>query len=196
MRRVVALATAGSFYLASSVAHAAEVAEKTLPPQIDFANPLTKSQVVWLFIIFFALYLLLDRWALPQVSEVLDARAKRIGTDLDAARSAKAQADTAVAELIAATKKAQAEAQAQVASAVDAAKAEAAAQALVANVRLETQLAQAEMRIDAARAASVGALKEVAMTTTADVVSRLIGFAPEHSVVENAVGRALAARAA
>ena len=165
-------------------------------PQLDFANPLTVAQVVWLAIIFFALYLLLDRWALPQVSVVLKDRAARIEGDLEAARTAKANADAAVAELTAATRKAQAEAQAAVTGAVDAANAEAAARAVTTNARLDTLLADAEKRIDAARAASVGALHSVAVTTTTDVVARLTGFAPDAAVIENAVGRALAARAA
>ncbi len=195
MRRLKALLTAGTVLLLTSAAYAAE-AEKSLPPQIDFGNPLTKSQVVWLFIIFLALYLLLERWALPQVGEVLEARAARIAADLDAARAAKQQSDTAVDELTTATKKAQAEAQAQIAGAVDTAKAEATRAGMAANARLEQQLAEAEIRIDAAKAASVGALRDVARVTTADVVQRLAGFAPDSSIVDNAVDRALAARAA
>lgn len=196
MRRLAALMTAGSALLLSSAVYAAEVAEKKLPPQIDFANPLTKSQVVWLGIIFLALYLLLDHWALPQVGGVLEARASRIEADLDAARAAKASADAAVAEFTAVTRKAQADAMAEVTGAVEAAKAEAAAQAAIANQRLEQQLADAEKRIEAAKAASVGALHEVAIATTTDVVTRLAGFAPDASVIEHAVGRALTARAA
>jgi len=172
----------------------AQAAEKGMP-QLNFANPLTLAQVVWLAIIFFTLYLLLDRWALPKVSSVLEMRASKIAADLDAAKDAKTHADAAVAELVAATKKAQAEAQASVSTAVDAAKAQAAAQAAEANTRLEAQLADAEARINAARAASVGALHDVALTTTAELVGRLCGFAPEQATVEHAVGRALAARA-
>jgi F-type H+-transporting ATPase subunit b len=173
----------------------ADAAEKGMP-QLNFANPLTLAQVVWLAIIFFALYLLLDRWALPKVSDVLEMRASKIAADLDAAKEAKTHADAAVAELVAATKKAQAEAQASVSSAVDAAKAAAAAEAAIANTKLEAQLADAEARINAARAASVGALHDVALTTTAELVGRLCGFAPEPATVEHAVGRALTARAA
>lgn len=165
-------------------------------PQLDFANPLTVAQVVWLAIIFFALYLLLDLWALPQVSVVLKDRAARIEADLEAARIAKSNADLAVAELTAATRKAQAEAQAAVTAAVDAATAEATTQSATANARLDALLAEAEKRIDAARAASVGALQAVAITATTDVVTRLTGLAPDASVIENAVGRALSARAA
>lgn len=188
--RPLALAAAGT--VLTSAAHAAEKGM----PQLDFANPLTIAQVVWLAIIFFALYLLLDRWGLPKVDQVLVARAARIQGDLDAARAAKSHADTAVAELTAATRKAQAEAQAEVAGAVDAAKTRAASQAVTANARLDTLLTDAEKRIDAARAASVGALHEVAMTTATEMVARLTGSHPDAGVIENAVGRALAARAA
>ena len=38
-------------------------------PQLDFANPLTTSQVVWGAIIFVVLYILLSRIALPKVGD-------------------------------------------------------------------------------------------------------------------------------
>ena len=68
-------------------------------PQLDFSNPLTIAQVVWMAIIFGLLYYILARYALPQVAEVLEGRASRIAVDLDSARAAKAQADAAVAEI-------------------------------------------------------------------------------------------------
>ena len=192
MRGLARFAQAG-FLLFSSAAMAEE---KKGMPQLDFANPLTIGQVVWLAIIFFTLYLLLSRWALPQVGAVLEARAARIAGDLDAAKSAKAKADAAVAELMAATKKAHAEAQASVSAAVDAAKAVAAKQSASANEKLDAQLAAAEQRIAAARASAMGALRDVAMTTTTDVVTRLTGAAVAQQSIEQAVDRALAARAA
>ncbi|MDR3523671.1 MAG: F0F1 ATP synthase subunit B' [Acetobacteraceae bacterium] len=192
MRGLATLVQAGFLLLPSAVM----AEEKKGMPQLDFANPLTLSQVVWLAIIFFTLYLLLSRWALPQVGAVLEARASRIAGDLDAAKSAKAKADAAVAELKAATAKAHAEAQASVSTAVDAAKAEAAVQATAANAQLDAQLAAAEQRIAAARAAAMGALRDVALTTTVDVVARLTGAAVSQQNIEQAVDRALAARAA
>src|SRR5579863_5172240 len=105
-------------------------------PQIDFANPLTTSQVVWGALIFIVLYVLLSRWALPEVGSVLQERATAIATDLDAARGAKEQADKAVDELTRATREAHAGAQAEIAQAVAAAKAIADAQAAEINARL------------------------------------------------------------
>jgi|GEM_PF-77308 len=163
-------------------------------PQLDFANPLTISQVVWLAIIFLTLYLLLSRWALPQVGAVLEMRANRIQADLEAAQAAKAQADAAVSELTAATREAQATAQAEIAGAVATAKDAASAQAATLNARLEAQLADAEQRINAARTSAMGALRSVATDTASAVVSRLIGTVPAADAVERAVDGALATR--
>ena len=146
--------------------------------------------------IFLALYLLLSGWALPQVAQVLETRAARIRTDLDAALAAKTAANAAVAELTVATAKARAEAQVAINSAVDAAKAEAAAMAAAANDRLAAQLAEAEARIAAGRTAAFAALRDVAGTATTDVVTRLAGFAPDGQVINAAVDHALTARAA
>ncbi len=194
MRPLATIAGIGTALLTSS-AFAAEEAKKGMP-QLDFSNPLTISQVVWLAIIFFALYLLLSRWALPQVAEVLDKRAAAIAADLDAARGAKAQADAAVAELTDATRAAQATARTQVADAVEAAKKGLIAQAAEFDARLNAQLAEADRRISAARAASVGALRQVAIDTTNDVVARLTGAAADAQAVGTAVDAALAARRA
>lgn len=164
-------------------------------PQLDFANPLTISQVVWMLLIFGVLYLLLSRWALPQVAEVLDARASSIAADLNTARAAKAEADSAATEISAASARASAEAQSRINAAVEQAKAEATEQARDANQRLDAQLAEAEQRIGAARAGAVGALRQVATETAGVVVSRLIGRQPDQAAVEAAVDHAIAARA-
>jgi len=163
-------------------------------PQLDFANPLTTAQVVWGAIIFLALYLLLSRWALPQASAVLKLRSDTIAGDLEAARHAMADADTAVAELTAATAKARAEAQAAVNQATEQARQAAAAQAAALNERLDAQLKDAEGRIDQARAAAMGALHQVASSTASAIVTRLTGRAPDPARLEAAIGTALAAR--
>ena len=71
-------------------------------PQLDFANPLTTSQVVWGAIIFAVLYVLASRFALPKVAAVLEERATHIAPTWRRA-GAKHKADAAVAELTAAT---------------------------------------------------------------------------------------------
>jgi F-type H+-transporting ATPase subunit b len=164
-------------------------------PQIDFANPLTTSQVVWAALIFGALYLLLSRWGLPRVAEVLDQRSVVIAADLEAARGAKANADAAVDQMTRAIREAHAGAQAEIAAAVAAAKAAADAQAAVLNARLDTQLAEAEQRIAQARTAALGALEEIAAATTDELVSRLTGPVIDRDTIARAVRAAFAARA-
>jgi F-type H+-transporting ATPase subunit b len=188
MRRLPAALALAAIAASPFTAHAAEGM-----PQLDFGNPLTISQVVWLAIVFVVLYVLLARWALPQVAHVLELRAATIGADLEAARAAKIEADWAVADFTTATREAQASAQASVAAATDAAKAEAAQQSAVLNERLDAQLAEAEQRIGAARASAVGALRQVATETASVVVARLTGHSPDAGIVDHEVGAVMAA---
>ena len=163
-------------------------------PQLDFANPLTLSQVVWLAIIFLAFYLLLRTTALPRVGKVLADRATRIGTDLQTARVAKEQADAQTAELAAGIRSARADAQARIGDAVAKAKAEAAERAHVDDERLNKQLVAAEARISESRNAAMGALRQVAAETATEVVRRLTGVTPPPGSVDGEVGGLLAAR--
>lgn len=158
-------------------------------PQLDFANPLMTSTLVWLFLIFGVLYFLLKTYALPRVATVLETRAERIRTDLDAAQAAQREGEAALAELRAATAAARAEAQATVAAAMAQAQAEASAQAEAINARLAAQVDQAEARVRAARDAAMGALREVAGTTAQAMLSRLGVPAPAGTVIA-AVDRA------
>ena len=187
---VAGTALAGAaLLLAAAPARAAEGM-----PQLDFGNPLLRAQVVWLVLIFLALYLLLSRWALPQVGAVLEKRAAAIATDLDAARHAKEQADHAVDELTRATREAHAGAQTEIAQAIAGAKAAADAQAAELNARLDAQIAAAEQRIAQARAEALGALEQVAIDTANVVVARLIGAPIDHALVPAAVAGVLATR--
>jgi F-type H+-transporting ATPase subunit b len=163
-------------------------------PQLDFATPLTTSQVVWGAIIFIVLYLLASRFALPQVASVLQERAGNIARDLENAQQAKAKSDQAAAEVAEATAKARADAQAAINAALDEAKAAAATQAATLNQRLEHQLADAEARIAEARASAMGALRQVATETAATVIARLTGAQPEQSRLDGAIAAALSAR--
>jgi len=164
-------------------------------PQLDFQNPLTIAQVVWMALIFGGLYLLLARWALPQVASVVDARAHRITADLDSARAAKLESDAAIAEITAAGRRANAEAQAAIGSAIAQAKAEALEQSRAADERLAGQLTEAERRIAEARNTAMGALRQVAQDTASAVVTRLTGHAPDPAAIETAVGAVMASRA-
>lgn len=163
-------------------------------PQLDFANPLTTSQVVWGAIIFAVLYIVLSRFALPRVAEVIEERAQHIAADLETARASKGRADEAATEVAAATARARAEAQASINAALDVAKQEASVRIAALNERLEKQLQEAETQIGAARASAMNALREVATETAATVIGRLTGAPADPQRLNGAVGAALAAR--
>jgi F-type H+-transporting ATPase subunit b len=163
-------------------------------PQLDFANPLTTSQVVWGAIIFAVMYVLLSRFGLPKVGEVIEARARHIAADLEAAQASKQRSDEAARQVAEATARARAEAQAAINAALDTAKQEASAHIAALNARLETQLREAEAQIDAARMSAMRALREVATETAATVIGRLTGAPADQARLDGAIGAALAAR--
>ncbi len=165
-------------------------------PQLNFSTPLTISQVVWGAIIFVVLYLLLSRQGLPLVASVLEERAGHIGRDLEGAREAKSRADAGLAEAAEATAKARAEAQAAISASLDEAKKAVAAQSETLNARLEARLQDAEAQIAQARAAAMGALRQVSTETAADVITRLTGAAPDTARLDSAIGSAMSARRA
>ncbi|SDB72319.1 F0F1 ATP synthase subunit B family protein [Belnapia rosea] len=162
-------------------------------PQLDFGNPWTIAQVVWMLIIFGALYYVMARYALPQVEGVLAARRARIEGDLETAQAAKQRADAAMAEHQAATARARAEAQAAINAATQKAQAEAATRAEALNAKLAAQIAAAETQIATARDNAMGALRQVATDTADALVTRLMGQSDSAGVAA-AVDRELAAR--
>ncbi len=148
-------------------------------PQMDFANPLTGAQVVWMAIIMLVLYFLMSRWALPQIGSVIDQRIAHITADLDTARQAKAKAEHTVAELNIAIRNAREQSQAAIADAVNAAKDRARAQSAELNARLDAQIGQAEADIKAAQGEAVAALGPVARDVTSSLLLRLTGETPD-----------------
>ena len=180
--------------LLPATAFAQEAAHHGMP-QLDFANPLTISQIVWLVIIFAALYVLLSSWALPKVGAVLDDRTARITRDLDTARASKAQADAAAADARQASRQAHEQAQTAINAAVAAAKQEAAAQAAELNAQLEVRLVASEAAIAQARRSAMASLHEIAATLATTIVERLTGHAPAPLSVQQALAAVPARRA-
>lgn len=162
-------------------------------PQLDFANPWTIAQVVWMLIIFGGLYLVMAQYALPQVEGVLAARRARIEGDLETAQAAKLRADAALSEHQAATAKARSEAQAAINAATQQANEEASSRSEALNAKLAAQIEAAEGQIAAARDAAMGALRQVATETADALVGKLIGKS-DTAAVGQAVDRELAAR--
>lgn len=183
--------TAGLTLSAAAAAPAA-FAEQTLP-QMDFRDPLTVDQVLWMVVIMVVLYVILSRWGLPQVGKVLAHREAVITGDLEAARAAKAQADDTVAALNRTMNNARNSAQAEIAQAVSAAKAKAREEAQAQQAALDAELEKSEAEIAAARQAALAAIKPVAAATATEILGRLTGKTPEQSALAPEIDSAYAA---
>lgn len=156
-------------------------------PQMNFANPLTFAQIVWMAVIMVILYFIMARWALPRLGGVLADRRKRITDDLETARQARSDADKAIADLNLAIRNAREEGQAEIAEAVSKAKEEARQEAETVNAELEAKLQRAESEIEAARQNAIESLGPVAEDVAGSLVERLTGQAPDRESVRRAL---------
>jgi F-type H+-transporting ATPase subunit b len=155
-------------------------------------NPETfGSQLVWLVLFFGVLYLLMSKFGLPRVSGIMEARRQRIEGDLGEAKRLKDQSDAAIAayEKALSDARARAQALANETRAQYAAEAERARKLL--DEELNARIAKAEQTIAATRAAAMANVQEIAVTTAAAIVERLIGSAPTRDQVARAVAESL-----
>ena len=185
-------ALTSALVLAPAMAPKLAMAGQTMP-QMDFHNPLTTSQVLWMVVILLVLYFVLSRWALPQIGKVLEHRAATIAADLDAARTAKAEADAAVAAMNKTMHDARNAAQAEITHAVEAAKEAARANALALQAKLDAQLEASEAQIAAAQAAALASIKPVAEDTAVEILARLTGQTPDRAALAPEIDAAYAA---
>ncbi len=149
------------------------------------------SQLLWLVVTFVLLYALMAKWALPQVSRVIEARQKRIADDFAEAERLKAQSDEAVA----AYEKALADARARALAIASQTRDKQAAEADSARKALEDQLnvklAEAEKTIATTKEAAMGNVRAIAEDAASAIVERLIGSAPSAQAVSSAVADVL-----
>ena len=66
-------------------------------PQLDFSTFL--PQIFWLFISLSFLYIVLSRYALPRVSDVIEERKDIIAQDIDSAKEYSVESEKAIEEL-------------------------------------------------------------------------------------------------
>src|SRR5215831_3613474 len=143
------------------------------------------SQLVWLVLIFVALYLLMSRIALPRVGSILEVRRQRIKEDLAEAQRFKDASDAAIA----AHENALAEARANETRAKAAAAAEARRKEV--DAKLHARIADAEKAIAGTRSAALANVRSIASDAAGAIVERLTGIAPASEEVARAVGDAI-----
>lgn len=146
-------------------------------------------QLVWLAISFVALYVLLKKWALPAVGDVITARRDRIEGDLKAAEKAKVDTERALADYEKAHADARGKAgaiaketQTRLAGEVDQRRGELEAQ-------LAAKLADAEKRIHDTKSKALASVNDIAAEVASSIVGRLIGSAPSSDDVRKALAQ-------
>ncbi|GGE01418.1 ATP synthase subunit b 2 [Polymorphobacter glacialis] len=143
-------------------------------PQFDPANFL--PQIAWLAVIFAVLYFAVVRPTLPKVGRVIDEREGRVASDLDAAESAKGEADairTRYDDGMAAAREA---AQAEVVTArADAGRGIESRMKELAAV-LDGQAADAAARLAITRDAARATLAATTTALTGEAIARLTGM--------------------
>jgi len=149
------------------------------------------SQLVWLTIFFVLLYVLMAKWALPQVGRVIENRQKRIAGDIAEAQRFKDQSDAAIAAYEKALADARGRAQAIANETRERAAAEAAAARKKVEDALNTKLADAEKTIATTKQAAMSNVRSVAVDAAAAIVERLTGASPSEKAVADAVAAVL-----
>jgi F-type H+-transporting ATPase subunit b len=155
----------------------------------DFA-----PQIVWLAIVFVVLYVAFSKVALPKIGDVLDARAERLGGDLDRAAELRKRSEATKAAYEAELAKARADAQTSAAQVAARMSALADQKQSALTKRLAEEGKAAEARIAQAKTQAMTGLRQAAAELAAAATVKLTGAAPAPERVVAAVDGALAAQ--
>lgn len=188
--RFARAATVTGLAVALSAAFSGVAMATSAMPQMDFTDPLTFAQVVWMAVIMIVLYVLMARWALPQLGGVIENRKRRIDDDLDAATRARTEATRIVAEVEQAIRAAHGEGQAAIANATAGAKDKVRVEEETLKARLDTELNRAKGEIEQSRRAALAVLRPVAEDVARALVERLTGRPAERAVIGQALDTA------
>jgi F-type H+-transporting ATPase subunit b len=149
-------------------------------PQLDFST--FGNQIFWLVVTLVAIYLILDRVALPRIAEVLAERQDRITGDIAAAEDLKAQALAAEEAYNKALAEARSEAQSIVAKAKADMQVELDAAIAKADVEIAAKTAVSEKAIAEIRAGALDSVSLVATETATAVVAAIGGSADAEAI--------------
>jgi F-type H+-transporting ATPase subunit b len=145
-------------------------------PPFDAHNFL--PQLIWLTIVFGALYWLMSRIALPRVENILEARKARIARDLDDSRTMQDQAQAAGVAYDKTLADAKGRAQALAQQTHDQLYAESEAKRHTLEAELNAKLAAAESQIAETKTRAMSNVDGIARDTASVVVQHLTGRTP------------------
>jgi F-type H+-transporting ATPase subunit b len=145
------------------------------------------SQLVWLALVFVALYVLMSRIALPRVASILEERGRRISGDLAEAERLKGESDAVLAAHEKALNEARAHAQTLANETRQKASRDAEARRKEVDAGLNLKVAEAEKSIAATRSRAMTNVRGIAGEAAGAIVERLTGTAPASAEVMQAV---------
>ncbi|GGK39292.1 F0F1 ATP synthase subunit B family protein [Salinarimonas ramus] len=147
------------------------------------------SQLLWLAIAFGLLYYVMNRVIVPRFHGVVETREVTVARDLDAAATAKRNAEAAGTAYETALADAKSSAQAIASKTRDAMQAEADAKRRALEDDLAERLAAAEAQISARKTEAMANVRGIAEETAIAIVERISGRAPAPESVSAALDR-------
>jgi F-type H+-transporting ATPase subunit b len=166
------------------VQHANEGHGGGFPP---FEADTFASQLLWLAITFGALYFLMSRIALPRVGSILEVRSDRIASDLSEAQRLKTETETAIAAYETSLAEARGKAQKIAGETRDKVQAETDKKKKAIDADLAERLAKAEKQIADTKQKALSNVRAIAIGAASQIVTQLLGDAPDAADVEAAV---------
>ena len=170
--------------------HAAEE-HATGMPQLDVAT--FPNQIFWLVLTLVAIYMILNRVALPRIAAVLAERQGTITNDIAAAEELRNKAKEAEAAYDKALADARAEAGRIAQGARDEIQADLDAAIAKADEEIGERTAESEKEISAIREEATESVRQVARDAAAEIV-RMLGVEPDQAAVSAAVDTRVEAR--
>ena len=157
-------------------------------PQLD--PTFYTAQLFWLLVTFATLFLVMWRFALPRVGEILANRQNRMESDLGRAATLKKEADEVMAAYEAELATSRTKAHEAVRAMQEKATALAAARNAEIEAKLIAELAEADTRIAAERDVALANISTIAADIAAAAFEKLIGEAADEGAVAAAVEKA------
>lgn len=158
-------------------------------PQFDITT--FTPQLFWLTVTFAALFFAMLRYALPRLTDIMEARQRHIEDDLEKASTIRAEANTVMAEYEQAVADARAQATAVIKQAAEEMSAESAKRQESFGRELAERTAAAEQRIVGAKQEALGQIAQVAGEVANTATVKLIGVEVDPDQVRQAVDDAM-----
>ena len=158
-------------------------------PQLDLST--WPSQIFWLAITFFALYLVMSRIAIPRTGGVIEQRKSTINGDVAAAQRLKTDVDSTIKSYEAALADSRAKSQAIVTQNRAELNAEIEAERAKLGAALDHKSAEAAKLIATARAKALTSVEAVAADIASDIVSELAGIKVTKAAAAEAVAKVM-----